>query len=388
VRILYVITRSIHGGAQSHVVELTRWLSATNEIAVLTGEPGFLADATAGFGAEVFTVPELVRSVLPHRDFMATLKVRRIIQHFKPDIIHAHCSKAGLIGRLAGWWTRVPTVYTAHGWRCAPGVAWGERLLAWPGEWVGARLSQHIITVSTWDYNIAVHCRIADATRLALIHNGISNSPARSRNSARPEIVLVMVARFAPPKDHLLVMRALRGLPPHVRLLFVGDGPSLRNTQAQAIQLGVNHRISFLGQKADVANILLEADLLVLASNSEGLPISILEGLRAGLPVVTTDVGGVRDCVHDGVTGLVVPRGDVAALRNAISALVDAPSLRARMGAAGRQLYERQFTAAHMVSRTYELYRRVAHEAAHPSVTERQQPSREPAADTATKGQC
>ena len=367
-RILYVITRSIPGGAQSHVLELTRGLSAANEIAILTGETGFLADEAAGLGAEVFLVPELVRSVLPHRDFMATLKVRRIIQHFKPDIIHAHCSKAGLIGRLAGWWTNVPTVYTAHGWRFAPGVAWSERLFAWPGEWVGARLAQPIITVSTFDYNLAVHCRIADATQVALIHNGISNYPARSRNSARLEIVLVMVARFALPKDHLLVMRALRGLPAHVHLWFVGEGPSLRNAQAQAIQLGVNHRISFLGQRADVASILLEADLFVLASNSEGLPISILEGLRAGLPVVTTDAGGVRDCVHDGVTGLVVPRGDVASLRGAISTLVEAPSLRARMGAAGRQLYEREFTAAHMVSRTYELYRSVVHEAALTSV--------------------
>jgi glycosyltransferase involved in cell wall biosynthesis len=368
VRILYLITRSIPGGAQSHVLELLRALSAANEIAVLTREAGFLADEAASLGAEVFIVPELVRSVLPHRDVMATLKVRRIIQRFQPDIIHAHCSKAGLVGRLAGWWTKVPTIYTAHGWRFAPGVAWGERLLAWPGEWVGARLAPSIITVSTFDYNLAVRCRIADATQVALIHNGISDYPARSRSSGGPEIALVMVARFAPPKDHLLVMRALQGLPAHVHLLLVGDGPSLKNAQAQSVQLGVHHRISFLGQRADVASILLAADLFVLASNCEGLPISILEGLRAGLPVVTTDAGGVRDCVHDGITGLVVPRGDVASLRSAISALVDAPSLRARMGAAGRQLYEREFTAARMVSRTYELYRNVAQEAAHTSV--------------------
>ena len=382
-RILYVITRSIPAGSQMHVLELIRALNAANEIALVTGEAGFLADESAALGAQVFVVPELVRPVLPHRDLMAAVKVRRIIQHFKPDVVHTHCSKAGLVGRLAGWWAGVPSIYTAHGWRFAPGVAWAERLVAWPGEWIGARLGQHIITVSSFDHDLAIRWRIADATRVALIHNGIGDYPARSRDGARPEIRLVMVARFAPPKDHLLVMRALEGLPAHVHVLFVGDGPSLTDALAHAIALGVSHRISFLGERTNVAHILSDSDVLVLASNSEGLPISILEGLRAGLPVVTTDVGGVRDCVHNGVNGMLVPRGDVNSLRNALSVLVDTPGLRARMGAAGRQLYERQFTAAHMISRTYEVYERVANTAARIPATRPRQTSPGPATETA-----
>ncbi len=294
---------------------------------------------------------------------MAVVKARRIIRQFAPDIIHTHCSKAGLIGRLAGRLEGVPTIYTAHGWRFAPGVAWPERMVGWPGEWVGARLGEHIITVSTYDYDLATRYRIAGSNHVALIHNGIGDCPLPSRKEGRSDIQLVMVARFAPPKDHLLVLRALEGLPSHVRLLLIGDGPSLTETLGHAITLGVGHRVSFLGQRTDVADILSCSDVLVLASNSEGLPISILEGLRAGLPVVATDVGGVRDCVHDGVNGMVVRRGDVTSLRSALSSLVETTSLRARMGVQGRQLYEQQFTADHMVSKTYRVYEQVLHAA-------------------------
>lgn len=362
-RILYVITRSIPAGSQMHVLELIRALADRHEIALLTGEAGFLADEAARLNARIFVVPELVRSVLPHRDFTAVVKAQRIIRQFAPDIIHTHCSKAGLIGRLAGRLEGIPTIYTAHGWRFAPGVAWAERVVAWPGEWVGARLGERIITVSNCDYNLTTRYQIAGPNKVVLIHNGIGDCPVSSRKADRSEMQLVMVARFAPPKDHLLVMRALQGLPAHVRLLFVGDGPSLTETVAQAITLGISHRVSFLGQRTDVNEILSVADVLVLASNSEGLPISILEGLRAGLPVVATDVGGVRDCVHDGGNGMVVPRGDLNSLRSALSSLVETPSLRTRMGAQGRKLYEQRFTAAEMVSKTHRVYEQVMHEA-------------------------
>jgi glycosyltransferase involved in cell wall biosynthesis len=335
-RILYVITRSHPGGAQSHVLELIRGLRGANDIGVVAGEDGFLCTEASKLGADIFVAPGLERSITLYRDVLAAVRVRRIVDRFSPDVVHAHCSKAGLIGRFAARMSNVPSVYTAHGWRFAPGAARAERLMAWPAEWFGARLGQHLITVSACDFNLATRFRIAHAGQVTLIHNGISNCQWRSRNSGQQDVKMVMVARFAPPKDQVMVMRALQGLPGHVRLALVGDGPTLKQAQTKAIDLGINDRVTFLGCRADVADILAESDLFVLSSTSEGLPISILEALRAGLPVVTTDVGGVRDCVYDGANGLVVPRGDVGALRAAIAAIADSPSLRVRMGKAGR----------------------------------------------------
>ncbi len=367
-RILYIITRSHPGGAQSHVLELIRGLSGANNIGVVAGEDGFLCSEASKLGAEIFVAPGLERSITVYRDVLAAVRVRRIVEMFCPDVVHAHCSKAGLIGRLSARMLNVPSVYTAHGWRFAPGVAWAERLMAWPAEWFGARLGQQLITVSTCDFNLATRYRIAHQGQVTLIHNGISNCQWRPRNQGRDEVNVVMVARFAPPKDQSTVMRALQGLPGRIRLAFVGDGPTLKQAQAKAIALGVNDRVTFLGCRADVADILAESDLFVLSSTSEGLPISILEALRAGLPVIATDVGGARDCVYDGTNGLIVPPSDVGALRGAITAIADSTPLRSRMGKAGRALYEQQFTAEQMVSRTYAIYQTVVRKAPQPAI--------------------
>jgi glycosyltransferase involved in cell wall biosynthesis len=355
-RIAYVITRSHPGGAQSHVLEMIRGLASAHDLALITGENGFLGDEAAKLGAAVSVAPGLQRAIGLHTDALATTQVRRIIEKFAPDIVHSHCSKAGAIGRLAARMLKIPSVYTAHGWRFAPGVAWNERLVAWPAEWIAARLGQHLITVSSCDFNLAVHYKIAAPRQITLIPNGVSSCPWRFQTKHREQVKIVMVARFAPPKDHLLLIRAMQTLPSHVRLTFVGDGPALSAAKAQVIELGLNDRITFLGNRLDVAEILAESDLFVLSSNSEGLPISILEALRTGLPVVATDVGGVRDCVLPNDTGFLVPRHDLNALRDAIATAATSPTLRARMGAAGRKLFERQFTAEVMVQRTFEIY--------------------------------
>lgn len=358
-RIFYIITRSIPGGAQSHLLELIHGYRRTNTIGLLTGENGFLCDEANRLGADVFVVPDLVRSILPHRDIRAVWKIARILRFFSPDIVHAHCFKAGLVGRAAAGMTGVPSLYTAHGWQFAPGTPVTQRLVAFAGEWLGALFGQQIITVSDYDMKLALRCGITSQGSISVVHNGIQDIPVRRYLSDSAEINAVMVARFVPQKDQRSVLRALIGLDPRIRVWFVGDGPTLPEIIAESHDLKLEGRVSFLGHRADVAQILGMADIFLLASHYEGLPISILEALRAGLPVITTDAGGARECVHDGVTGLVVPRGDVNALRNAIGALAGAPSLRARMGTAGRRLFERQFTSGRMLSRTYSVYERL-----------------------------
>jgi glycosyltransferase involved in cell wall biosynthesis len=115
-----------------------------------------------------------------------------------------------------------------------------------------------------------------------------------------------------------------------------------------------------MGHRADVTGILESSDIFVLASHYEGLPISILEAMRAGLPVVATGIGGVSECVHNGSNGLVVPPGDPGALRDALATLIQSPQLRSAMGAAGRQLYEDAFTVRPMVEKTAKVYETVS----------------------------
>ena len=166
-----------------------------------------------------------------------------------------------------------------------------------------------------------------------------------------------MVARFQPQKDHPTLFRALAGLKDHPWAVdLIGDGPLMGQMESLAAELGLGERVRFLGQRKDVDQILAQAQAFLLVSNWEGFPLSILEAMRAGLPVVASDVGGSAESVRDGESGFVVPRGDVGLVRDRIERLLLDPGLRARIGSSGRALYEREFTLDRMVTRDVRVY--------------------------------
>jgi glycosyltransferase involved in cell wall biosynthesis len=168
-----------------------------------------------------------------------------------------------------------------------------------------------------------------------------------------------MIARFVPQKDHRLLIEALTGLDGDWRLLLVGDGP-LRAGVEEAISIaGLRGRVECLGDRSDVAGLLAAADLCVLATRWEGLPLCILEAMRAALPVVATDVGGMSEAVTDGVTGYLTRSGDVQQMRSRIAELLGSRPLLRSMGAAARARYERDFHVRNMARATWALYRNV-----------------------------
>jgi glycosyltransferase involved in cell wall biosynthesis len=171
-----------------------------------------------------------------------------------------------------------------------------------------------------------------------------------------------MVARFEPQKDHTTLFHALvglRGLDWHLDL--IGDGPLLPQARELSARLGLGDRVQFWGQRRDVAMRLAQAQLALLISNWEGFPRSILEAMRAGLPVIASSVGGVAESVRDGETGFTVRRGDVDALRERLQRLMADPAARIQMGQRARQAYEREFTLEHTVERTLSVYHGVIH---------------------------
>ncbi len=171
--------------------------------------------------------------------------------------------------------------------------------------------------------------------------------------------VLVMVARFASQKDHATLLRALSGLLcMEWRLLLVGDGELEPRVALQIAALGLGGRVRILPPETNVGRLLMEAQIFVLSTNFEALPISILEAMRAGMPVVATNVGGISESVRHEETGLLARRGDVAGLRDALARVIADPALRLALGAAGRRLWRAQFTASTMAARTVEVYQR------------------------------
>jgi glycosyltransferase involved in cell wall biosynthesis len=278
----------------------------------------------------------------------------------KPDLVCAHTAKAGSLARAAARLHHIPSVFTPHGWsvfdrtslQTVPLFCWTERL--------AGRLGTRVINVCEHERMLGQQFGVCPAKAMEVVHNGIAEIPVtRLRPIDAQPPVIVMVARFASPKDHSTLLRALSGLLcMEWRLLLVGAGELKPHVDAQVSALGLGGRVSILPPESDVIHLLMEAQIFVLSSNSEALPISILEAMRAALPVVATNVGGIAESVRNGETGLLVHRGDVADLRDALAQLITGPALRVALGNAGRRLWAAQFTASTMTARTVEVYKR------------------------------
>ena len=355
-RVLYLVTKSDLGGAQIHILDLLRGFRGVLEPVVAAGEEGYFTDAVRNLGVQCEIVPNLVHPIAPINDCRALLQVTRLIRRIRPDLVHAHTSKAGVIARFAARAAGVPPVFTAHTWCFAEGTSWKWRLGGIPAERLAGSFSSAIINVSDANRALALRHGISDQKRMLTIWNGIPDTAHRARAGASGIPRIVMVARCAEQKDHSVLLRAFARITEPAQLVFVGGGPKLAMLRAEAHELNVANRVEFLGDRFDIAEILAGGHIFALASKWEGFPLSILEAMRAGLPVVASNVGGVAEAVADGQTGFLVERGDVSALRTRLHSLLHDPALRRKMGAAGRQRYEAAFTLEHMLRKTLAVY--------------------------------
>lgn len=361
--ILYIITLPSLGGAQSHVLELLKALGATWNVHLATSAEGPLTQAARRLHVPVHLLPSLARDISSRDDIAAIRECLLLIKSLQPTLVHAHSSKAGLVARIAARMARVPIVFTAHGWGFTPGTPILRRSMVWLCEALTAPLASAIICVSRHDQQLARRKLVCDTGRLFMVHNGITDvAPLASPATDNPPRI-IMVARFSEPKDQQLLLRAFAAVHSScdARLVFVGNGSHLPHCKSLAQHLGVAGRVEFLGARTDVPHLLASASIFALTTRYEGLPICILEAMRAGLPVIASDVGGIGEEVEHGSTGILVPPNDMAATTKALQALIDDPSLRGRMGVAGRHKFLAEFTLDRMVAQTATIYSQIIH---------------------------
>jgi glycosyltransferase involved in cell wall biosynthesis len=361
-KIVQVLTRGdVLGGAQSHVRDLSLELrSLGHDVTVITGAPGVFSQQLCQEGIPWLQAKSLVRPVRPHLDFAALVELWCALRQLKPDLVCAHTAKAGSLARAAARLHDIPSVFTPHGWSMFNRTSLEPNALFCCAERVAGRLGTRIINVCEYERGLARQFHVCPGKTLDVVHNGIAEIElARTRPIHAQPPVLVMVARFVAQKDHATLIQALSGLLfMEWRLVLVGVGELQARVEEQLDGLGWKGRVTILPAETSVNRLLLEAQVFVLSSHFEAMPISILEAMRAGLPVVATDVGGVPECVRHEETGLLVSRGDVAGLRDALARVIACPASRVAMGEAGHRLWRAQFTARAMAARTVEVYKR------------------------------
>ena len=355
--ILFVITRAdAIGGAQVHVKDLALALQKDrHKVLVLTGQQGIFNEELREASIKSIPCASLQKQINPFLDGKSLRYMLHVISEFKPDLIAAHSSKTGILGRLASRISRVPCVFTAHGWSFTTGIPQPHRAIYRILEKTTAPFANKIICVSEYDRSIGIEAGM-NSEQLITVHNGMTDiSPDLIANPAQAKTVKVaMIARFDRQKDHETIIEAFKGL--NAELILVGDGPSMLRAQQQVERLELSKQVEFLGFRQDIAQILARVQIFALISHWEGLPCTIIEAMRAGLPVVASDVGGVKEIVIDSQTGYVIPRKDVNTLRERLAYLINNESARASMGILGRQKYDSELTFRHMYHKTFAVY--------------------------------
>ena len=358
--ILFVITRAdAIGGAQVHVKDLAIALQKDrHEVLVLTGQQGVFNEDLREAKIKSIPCEFLQKQINPFLDGKSLRYILYAISEFKPDLIAAHSSKTGILSRLASRISQVPCVFTAHGWSFTAGIPQPHRTIYRMLEKATIRFADKIICVSKYDRTIGIKAGVS-AKQLTVVHNGMKDIDSHlMANQTQSQVVKVaMIARFDRQKDHETIIEAFQGL--NAELILVGDGPNMLKAQQQVEKLKLGKQVKFLGFRQDIAQILAQVQIFALISNWEGLPCTIIEAMRAGLPVVASDVGGVKEIVIDRQTGYVIPRGDVTTLRSKLSYLISNQSARTSMGILARQKYESGLTFEHMYSKTLAIYNQV-----------------------------
>lgn len=358
IRVAFVITRADSlGGATVHVRDMSRvLLAAGHEVLVLVGGEGPVTEALRQAGVPYRSLRHLQRSVSPRADLAALWELRSALASYRPDLVSTHTSKAGFLGRIAAWSLRLPSLYTPHCWSFVDGFP-GAKLYLWV-ERLARPFGRRIIMVSEAERQEGLAKRVGSAQHLVTVHNGMPDIDERFR--ADPGVTpprILMVGRCEPQKDHLSLLRALAQLKDQAwSLTCIGDGPLRPEVEAEIARLGLADRVTMLGYCPNVRDVLQQSQIFALITHWESFPRSILEAMRAGLPVIASNVGGTAESVEHGNTGYIVPRGDVDSIAAHLRQLISDTELRVRFGVAARQRYEERFTLNRMVRETVHVW--------------------------------
>ncbi len=381
-RVTHVITRLIVGGAQENTIASVLGLrqQAGLEVDLISGPTygpeGSLEASVRQIPGLLTLVPELIRAVHPLKDFIALRKLEKIFRARKPDVVHTHSGKAGVLGRLAAARAGVPAiVHTIHG----PSFGDFQGALAnavfTAAERRAARVTTHFVTVANAMRDQYLAAGIGRPAQYTRIFSGFplapflaaTNDPAlRARLGLAPEdIVVGKIARLFELKGHADLFAAAPELvrrQPRLKFLLVGDGKwrSRFENLARALRLENHFVFTGLVPPAEIPALTGIMDVLVHLSRREGLARALPQALAAGKPVIAYDCDGAKEICREDETGFLIPPGDHEQLINRILLLAENPALRQRLGHHGQEFVRENFAVERMVDELHALYLRLA----------------------------
>lgn len=376
IKILRIITRINVGGPAIHTILLTGGLDPQRFTSILVKgredvSEGNMLDLAREKGVQPVLVPTLQREVNLKKDWNAFWKIFWMIKKEKPGIVHTHTAKAGALGRLAAKLAGVPIiVHTFHGHTFYEYFSQKEAGRYIRIERFLGSFTNRIITVSNRGREDLLKYRIGRPEKILHIPLGLELEKfldcEKYRGEFRKEVgfsaddlLIGIVARLVPIKGHTYFLEAAKKIlekKPEAKFLIVGDGELRKELEDYTAKLRIVNNVFWTGFRSDLPRVYADLDLVVLSSLNEGLPVTIIEAMSAAKPVVATDVGGVRELVIDGKTGVVVPSKNSDALaRGVINILSNSDRIK-EMGKKARELAYPKYSIKRLIEDIENLY--------------------------------
>ena len=379
--VAHVITRMIIGGAQQNTLFTCedQHRDFGDEVTLITGPAigpeGSLMDRAREVGFRIIEIPELRRSIYPLMDWVSYRRLIETFRELRPDIVHTHSSKAGIIGRYAAAKAGLPAVHTIHG----ASFHRGQSALAFNvycqlESWA-ARKTDVFLSVCDSLTDQYVEAGIAPRDRFTTVYSGMDVdpflNPARSRDEVRKQlglqpdqIAVAKVARLFHLKGHKFLIEAARTVIdrcPNVRFVLIGDGILREQFEQRISELGLSEHFILTGlvPPEQIPELVNAADIVAHTSEWEGLARVLPQALISGKPVVSYDVDGAREVVIPGETGYLLPVEEIAGLADAICELAESPELRIRLGENGRARFTDVFRHQTMTAQLRDVYQQV-----------------------------
>jgi glycosyltransferase involved in cell wall biosynthesis len=331
-----------------------------------------MLDYALSHGVQPAVIPEIVGEFsLGPRELRALVRLYRVMRQERPHVVHTHTAKAGFIGRLAARLARVPVVvHTFHGHVLHGYYSPLKTHLLRRMEHGLARLTDGVIAVSEQVKRDLVTYGVAAAEHIRVIPLGLELDPFLESDPCRGgfrrelqlngvERLVGIVGRIFPIKNHRLFLEAAALVArenPAARFVVVGDGILRPEVERHAQESGIADRVIFTGWRRDLPGIYADLDVLAVTSNNEGTPVSAIEAMAAGCPVVATNVGGLPDLIREGETGYLVPPGDAPAAATALLRVLRQPEIARRMGETARKSVRERFSSQRLITDMERLY--------------------------------
>ncbi|MEQ1561464.1 MAG: glycosyltransferase family 4 protein [Nitrospira sp.] len=370
-KVLYLVTKGVWGGAQKYVYSLAVNLQKDEyDISVVVGKGNILKNKLEENGLKVQEIKSLERDISIVTEIKNLIEIFKIIKKEKPDVLHLNSPKASGLGAVAGRALGVPNIIqTVHGWSFNENRSTLSKYLIYFFSWLTVMLCHKTIVIAEREAEQALKMPLVSGKKISLIHNGVEQIKFKEKEMAKKDLLfragkidvgnalwIGTVAELHKNKGISYAIEALSQIKTPFVFFIIGEGEERKNLEKLIVDKKLENQVFLLGFM-DNANLNLKAfDIFLLTSTKEGLPYTLLEAGLAGLPVVSSSVGGIPDIITSDSLGKIVKAGKVNQIKQAIEYLINLKDEKIKIGENLKEKIEKDFSMKQMLEKTEKLY--------------------------------